>query len=133
MLAAVCEFHNQNPASSFPSPVSFPDVAVLVRCRAVTQTAAACADGFFNHRAGFACIALNHSRSRITGGENRQTLIAAEREFDRNRTARRGEVERWQIVNRLEEAGEVKDIAADLVIGAAISGVPGIVSCAARH
>ncbi len=54
MLAAVIEFDNEHPASSFPSPVSLPYVVVLVCGRVVTQTTVAGVDRFFNHRALFA-------------------------------------------------------------------------------
>ena len=92
MLAAVVEFDNEHPASSFPTLVGFPDVAVLVCGRVVTQTSAGRVDRFFDYRFRIAHVAWNRTRSRITGGEDCQTLIAAEREFHRNRAARRGDV-----------------------------------------
>src|SRR6266568_2463965 len=76
MLAAVVESDNQHPAGSLPAFIRFPDVAVLVCGRVVTQTAAARVDRFFDDHARFARIALNLTRNRKTGGEDRQALFS---------------------------------------------------------
>ena len=61
VLAAIVESDDEHSTTSFPGFIRSPDVAVLIRGRVVTQSAAACVDRFFNHRAGVACVALNRT------------------------------------------------------------------------
>jgi len=66
VLAAIIKSDDEHSTSPFPGPVGFPDVAILVCGRVVTQTVAARADRFFDHRARFAHVARNRTRSRKT-------------------------------------------------------------------
>src|SRR5262245_39821028 len=101
MLCAVRKPQDEHPASSFPGLLSFPDVAVLAAGRVVAQTASARVDCFLDHITRLVDVTRNGAGSRIAGREDCQTLIAAERELDRNRTACRGRIDGRQVVDRL--------------------------------
>src|SRR5229473_2837597 len=70
VLAAVVEFDNEHPASPFPTLVSFPDVAVLVCGRVVTQTAAARVEARVYVSAGRA--GLVHVYQQDRGGQQQR-------------------------------------------------------------
>jgi hypothetical protein len=98
VLGVVVESDDKHPTRSSPGSVGLPDVVVLVAGGVVAQAAAARRDGFFYDRAGLARVAGNPARRGITSGEDRQTLIPVQREFDRYGAARRHDVEQGRVV-----------------------------------
>ena len=128
MLGAVNQSDNQNPAAALPSFVGFPDVAVTVGCRIVGQTTAARVDRFLDRAARFVRIAGNRTRCRISGGKDSHSLITVQTEFERDGLTGTDDVDRRQIINRLEESGEVIN---DLITGNGICRVASQIGCRA--
>ncbi len=120
MLAAVDQFQNEYPASSFPCFVCLPNVAVLIGRRVVGQTASTRIDCWVNRAARFTGVARDGSRNRIARRDDVQALIAAQRELYRNSLTCIDDVDRRQIFHRREESDKVIN---DLIIGVSIGGV----------
>src|SRR3954449_1761399 len=98
-----------------PGVVRLPDVVVLVVAGVVGEAALTRRDRRLDRAGRIVGRAGHRLGLRIAGGEDVESLVAAETELDRDGAARVDRVDRRLVVDRLEEAleGELHDVRAD--------------------
>src|SRR5688572_22180378 len=104
---AVVQGNNKLTTSSGPRTFSLPSVNVLAA--AVAQAAATRARRFSNVNAWVVGSAVERHRVRIVDCEDVQSVVTSQTEFDWHRASSIDRIQRWQIIHRREEPGEVVD------------------------
>src|SRR5262245_56471153 len=104
MLGAVDEAHDQLAALPSPALLVLPGVAVLDGRRVVVEAAGAGRHGLLDVVELGAAAAGDRLRLGIARREDSQPKVPAQAEEHRHAAAGLDAVDRWQIVDRLEEA-----------------------------